>query len=193
MREFDDFIQAISRIVPLNPAEIDALLPTLHYKEYAKKDLLTSEGDIENYIYFIADGGIRNYCIHNGEEYSLDFYFKGSFTNSYMSFILRERSKVYVEALFDSKVIRLHYNDVANLYRKSITFNILGRIITESLYVRRTKREFSFITQSAKERYEALLSENKELVQRIPQKYLASYLGVKAESLSRIRKLLSSK
>jgi CRP/FNR family transcriptional regulator, anaerobic regulatory protein len=190
MKEFDNLIQTISKLVTLNQADLNALLSVLKYKEYKKESILTRENEIENYIYFITDGCLRNYCIHNGEDYSLDFYFKGSFTNSFMSFILREKSTVYVEALFDTNVLAIHYNDISRLYKSSLNLNMLGRIITESLYVKRTRREFSFITQSATERYQSLLCENRELVQLIPLKYLASYLGVKAESLSRIRATL---
>ena len=188
MEEFDHMIRTISKLVSLNQTEIDTLSKVMKYKEYKKDSILTSAGETENYIYFILEGCLRNYCIHNGEEYSLDFYFKGSFTNSYMSFILREKSTVYVQVLFDTKVLKIHFDDITSLYKTSFNITTLARLITESLYVRRTRREFSFITQSAKERYLALLSQNKDLVQRIPQKYLASYLGIKAESLSRIRR-----
>jgi CRP-like cAMP-binding protein len=190
MKEFDTLLETISKLAFLDQTEIETLSRAFKYKEYKKDSIVTRAGETENYIYYILDGCLRNYCIHNGEEYSLDFYFTGSFTNSYMSFILREKSTVYVQALFDTKVLKIHFDEITQLYKSSLKINTLGRVITESLYVRRTKREFSFITQSAKERYLTLLSQNKDLVQLIPQKYLASYLGIKAESLSRIRRSL---
>jgi CRP-like cAMP-binding protein len=188
MEVYKAFIESLSQIVPLTKMELKILPSILKYKEYKKGHYLTKEGSIENYIYYILEGGVRNYCVHHDEEFSLDFFFGGSFTNSYMSFLLREKSWVSVQAMFDTKVIRIHYNDVMKLYQDSTNFNKLGRIVTETLYIKRTKRELSLITQTAKERYEALLSNNRDLVQRIPQKYLASFLGIKAPSLSRIRK-----
>jgi CRP/FNR family transcriptional regulator, anaerobic regulatory protein len=193
MRIFDTFIEAINKIVSLPETEIQRILPLLNYKEYKKEEHLTTQGETESYIYFILEGGVRNYYLFEGEEYSFDFHLAGSFANSYMSFLLQEPSTINVQALFATKTIRLHYTDVMRLYKESFTFNTLGRIITESLYIRRTKRELSFITQSAKERYETLLSRNPELVQQIPQKYIASYLGIKAESLSRIRGVFKKK
>jgi CRP-like cAMP-binding protein len=160
-------------------------------KEYGKDEHLTLQGETENYLYFILEGCIRNYAIHEGEDYSLDFYFAGSFTTSYMSFLMREPSSVNVQSLVPSRVIRIHYNHVQELYSRFRKIETLGRIITEALYVRRSKREFSFITQSAEQRYLSLLSNSNEIIQNIPQKYIASYLGIKAESLSRIRHGLS--
>ena len=187
------FIDSINRFVRLTDAEASAMLPLLTTIDYQKGQHLTRQGETENYLYFITEGCIRNYTIHDGEDYSLDFYFTGNFTTSYMSFLLREPSTVSVQAMVPSKVIRIHYHDVQSLYSKYKNIETLGRLITESLYVRRTKREFSFITQSAEERYLTLMASHSQIVQDIPQKHIASYLGIKAESLSRIRRALAKK
>ncbi len=177
------FIDSINRFVRLTESEAWGMLPLLTTIDYQKGQHLTQQGETENYLYFITEGCIRNYTIHDGEDYSLDFYFTGNFTTSYMSFLLREPSTVSVQAMVPSNVIRIHYDDVQSLYSKYKNIETLGRLITESLYVRRTKREFSFITQSAEERYLTLMASHSQIIQDIPQ----SYLGIKAESLSRIR------
>jgi CRP-like cAMP-binding protein len=187
------FIDSINRFVRLTEAEASAILPLFKTSEYRKGQHLTQQGETENYLYFITEGCIRNYTIHNGEDYSLDFYFTGNFTASYMSFLLREPSTVSVQAIVPSRVIRIHYDDVQLLYSKYKNIETLGRLITESLYVRRTKREFSFITQSAEERYLTLMASHSQIIQHVPQKHIASYLGIKAESLSRIRRTLAKK
>ena len=179
---------ALSKIVSLNEQEIDFIVSKAEYAEYAKGEFLTKEGNIERYVFFIQKGGVRIYCLQNGEELSLDFYFEGSFTNSFMSFLLQEKSIMSVQALFDTTVIRLQVDYVQQLYVSSLNLNKAGRIIAESLYIRRTKLQLSFITQSAKQRYDTLLSEHPEFIQRIPLKYLASFLGINPETLSRIRK-----
>jgi CRP-like cAMP-binding protein len=187
------FIESVNRFVRLTEAEVSAILPLMKNSDYQKGQHLTQQGETENYLYFITEGCIRNYTIHNGEEYSLDFYFTGNFTTSYMSFLLREPSTVSVQAMVPSKVLRIHYDDVQLLYSKYKNIETLGRLITESSYVRRTKREFSFITQSAEERYLTLMASHSQIIQDIPQKHIASYLGIKAESLSRIRRALAKK
>jgi CRP/FNR family transcriptional regulator, anaerobic regulatory protein len=191
MSVFQSFIEAIEKIAQLDEAERNAIQPLLVYEEYDKDEHLTRQGETENFLYFILDGCIRNYTIQDGEDYSLDFYFSGSFTTSYMSFLLQEPSTVSVQALTSSRVLRIHYDDVQQLYSNFKNIETLGRLITESLYIRRTKREFSFITQSPRQRYLALMASHKQITQYIPQKHIASYLGIKAESLSRIRGALS--
>jgi len=187
------FIESVNRFVRLTESEVSAMLPLLTNCEYQKGQHLTQQGEIENYLYFITEGCIRNYTIHDGEDYSLDFYFTGNFTTSYMSFLLREPSTVSVQAMVPSRVLRIHYNDVQVLYSKYKNVERLGRLLTESSYVRRTRREFSFIMQSAEERYLTLLASHSQIIQDIPQKHIASYLGIKAESLSRIRRALAKK
>jgi CRP/FNR family transcriptional regulator, anaerobic regulatory protein len=187
------FIESVNRFVHLTEAEVSAILPLMKNCEYQKGQHLTQQGETENYLYFITEGCIRNYTIHNGEEYSLDFYFTGNFTTSYMSFLLREPSTVNVQTMVPSRVLRIHYDDVQFLYSKYKNIETLGRLITESSYVRRTKREFSFITQSAEERYLTLMASHSQIIQDIPQKHIASYLGIKAESLSRIKRALAKR
>src|SRR5262245_60919344 len=153
MSPCESFIQSVEKIVPIGASEKNAITSVMIYKEYSKNEHLTVQGETENHLYFIHDGCIRNYAIHDGQEYSLDFYFSGSFTTSYMSFLLREPSTMSVQALVPSQILRIHYNDVQHLYSKFKNIEKLGRIITESLYIRRTKREFSFITETASQRY----------------------------------------
>ena len=188
MKAYNSFIEAVCQMVPLTKMEIKTLRSVIRYREYKKDDLLSKEGTIECYMYYILEGGVRAYYLDRGEDLSLDFFFSGTFTTSYMSFLLQQKSVVNMQALFDTKVIRIHHADLMRLYARSRNFNKLGRIATESLYIKRTKHTLSFITQTAKERYDALLKGNKDFVQQIPQKYLASFLGIRAESLSRIRK-----
>ncbi|MDL5050128.1 Crp/Fnr family transcriptional regulator [Oscillatoria amoena NRMC-F 0135] len=193
MNDTNPILVALSKIAPLTREEIEFIASGAEPRNYKKGEMLTKEGDVENYVYFILKGGVRNYCTHDGEELDLDFFFEGDFTNSFMSFLLREKSIVNVKALVDTQVLRFHVDFVRKLYEDSLNFNKIGRIVAESLYIRRTRRELSFITHSAKERYEFLLANHPEFVQRIPLKYLASFLGINPETLSRIRKAMASK
>ena len=185
--------EALNKIVPLNEQEIDFIVSKTEYAAYKKGEFLTKEGSVERFVFLILKGGVRIYCMQNGEELSLDFFLEGSFTNSFMSFLLREKSIVSVQAIFDTKVVRLNVDHIHQLYESSLNINKIGRMFAESLYIRRTKRQLSFITHSAKERYDDLLAEYPEFVQRIPLKYLASYLGINPETLSRIRKAPATK
>lgn len=186
-------IDFVNTIVPLTRDEVESILSFIEYKEYVKGDYLTKADQVENYVYFLVEGGVRNFCISKGEEISLDFFFEGGFTNSFMSFLLRQPSAVYVHALADCKVLRIHFDHLNRLYEQSKNINKLGRIIAESLYIRRTRREVALITLSARERYDHLIATQPEFIRRIPLKYLATFLGINPETLSRIRKQTSRK
>jgi CRP/FNR family transcriptional regulator, anaerobic regulatory protein len=183
----NEFFNALNKITKVSHSEISIVVPMLELKEFKKRAHLLEEGNVENYVYYVVEGIIRNYCSKDGDEISLDFFFAGNFTNSYMSFLTREKSIVSVQALTDVKIVRIHYDNLQILYASSLAFSAIGRILTEGQYIKRTKRELSFITKTARERYEDVRRENPELIQNIPQKYLSTFLGISPETLSRLR------
>jgi CRP/FNR family transcriptional regulator, anaerobic regulatory protein len=189
MHGLDALLKSVARLAEFNDAELKTLVSKLEYREQRKNDLILAEGQIENHVYFIVEGTVRNYCLKDGDDVSLDFFFPGDFTNSYMSFLTRQKSIVNVEAMTEAKLLRLSYNDLQSLYTTSLSFNKLGRIISEQLYIKRTMQQLSFITMTASGRYEDLLLRHPGLVQQIPQKYLSTFLGISPETLSRLRSL----
>jgi CRP-like cAMP-binding protein len=184
---FGLLLSRLNQVSELQQDEINSVTPSFSFREYKKHDHLTRSGEIENYAYFIAEGCVRNYCVHNGIDYSLDFFFNAEFANSYMSFLTRQASIVDVECLTEVSALRIHYNALQKLYESSLVLNKIGRQITELLYIRRTKQDLALITKSAHERYYNLMTEQPELINNIPQKYLSTYLGITPETLSRLR------
>ena len=183
----NEFFNALNKITKVSYSEISTVAPKLELKEFKRREHLLEEGNVENYVYYIVEGVIRNYCTKDGDDISLDFFFPGNFTNSYMSFLTREKSIVSVQALTDVKTLRIHYDNIQILYASSLAFNTIGRILTEGQYIKRTKRELAFITKTARERYEDVRREHPEMIQHIPQKYLSTFLGISPETLSRLR------
>lgn len=96
-----------------------------------------------------------------------------------------------MQALTDCDVEIIQYKDIQKAYQTSLLANKLGRMVTEQYYIQKTKREKDFLSKSATERYNELLARRPELVQLIPVNMIAKYLGIKPESLSRIRKEIS--
>ena len=187
MNYVNDFFNTLNKIVKLSESEISAVVPKLEFKEFKRREHLLEQGNVENYVYYIIEGAVRNYCTKDGDDISLDFFFTGNFTNSYMSFLTREKSIVGVQAMTDVKTIRIHYDNLQILYASSLAFSTIGRILTEGQYIKRTKRELAFITKKARERYEDVRREHPEWLQHIPQKYLSTFLGISPETLSRLR------
>lgn len=182
----------ISSLVPIPENDWTLFNGSLFYKEYKKGELLLRAGDIENYMYFLAEGVIRIFQDKNNIEYTLRFNFPISAFNSYVSFITRTPSMINVEAITDIKVFRMSYNDMQILYEQSKMAERIGRRMIELLYVQRELKELRMNSQTAEGSYLELLKSNSVLTLQIPQKYVASYLGIAPESLSRIKNKIKS-
>ncbi|NQU35899.1 MAG: Crp/Fnr family transcriptional regulator [Bacteroidetes bacterium] len=178
----------INHIVPITEFDWSLFDQRLYYKEYNKNDLLSETGEVENYIYFIVEGVARICHYKKGVEYTLRFNFPISIFNSYSSFVSRTPSLICVEALTELKLFRMSYMDMQTLYNESPTAERVGRRMVELLYVQREMKELQMHTRTAEDYYNELVKTSPDLIEKIPQKHLASYLGITPESLSRIKK-----
>ena len=155
--------------------------------EFKKKEVILEKGKVENYLSFIITGSITIITYHNGNEICISFAIENSFFSSYVSFLTREPSEYQVLALEDTIIERIDFESLQKAYSISGDHQKNGRKIAEQLYIKANKRTLSLITKTAEERYIEFTKEYSKLLQRIPLKYLASYLGITPVSLSRIR------
>ncbi|PSL46617.1 CRP-like cAMP-binding protein [Chitinophaga niastensis] len=151
-------------------------------------DYLSEAGKVSNAIYFITAGIVRVYTIHQGKEISMDFAFPGMFSSSYASFITQKPAVMNLQAINAVTGYAFYHQELQQLYASSHQSEKIGRMFAEQQYLRKYHRELSFLQLTAQERYAQLLQEYPEVVQHIPVKQIASYLGIEPESLSRIRK-----
>lgn len=162
-------------------------------KTIPKGTILTDYGKVERNTYFINSGIVQITLLRDIEEKIIDFFFPESFVCSYTSFILQIPSDVRVSALTDCEVEMISRDDIHMAYNESFFANKMGRILTEQIFIIKSKREKDFLTKSAEERYEELVNRRPDIIQLIPGYKIAQYLGIKPESLSRIRKDISGK
>jgi len=156
-----------------------------------KKTNLLSQGDICNNIYFLATGFFRMFYVDSeGNEINTRFTSENNFMVDYQSFLTQKTSHYYWQAMQDSQVIAFAFKDVQNLYASSPTWQKFGRLVAERVYLQLNERVEMLQFMSPEQRYTHLLQTRPELFNQISQFHLASYLGVKPESLSRLRKRL---
>lgn len=161
-------------------------------KEFPKKHLLLRIGQIENYLYFIEKGILRFYIPKEENDLTFDFAFENNFTSGYSSFLTQTPSPFQLETLTAPTVLwRISYEDLQAVYETTTIGNTIGRMASEALFLRKSKREVSLLNDSAEQRYLNLFSEQPELLKHVPLKYIASYIGVTPQALSRIRKRIS--
>jgi CRP-like cAMP-binding protein len=157
-------------------------------KTFKKGDVVTSYGQIERSAYFLISGLIEITVLKDIEEKIVEFFLPGCFFGSYTSFLSQQPSDVQVSALSDCEAEVIDYDELQKAYQTSLIANQLGRLATESIFIISTKREKDFLTKSAQERYDELLSKRPDLIRLVPVHKIARYLGIHPESLSRLRK-----
>jgi len=185
------FREHAESFVPLNEAEWQTLVPLLEISTLKKKKNFAEPGKVCNHIALIVTGSVRFFHIKDGEEITGYFCFENEFTSSYKSFLTRQPAINYVQALEDTQFVSLSYNSMQKAYADKLIghkMERLGRLIAEHYLICYEDRVTSFVTQTPEERYNKLLETGGEILQRIPQHYIANFLGITPVSLSRIRR-----
>ncbi len=157
-----------------------------------KGDTLVEAGTTARYLYFVNSGYLRNYYYEDGEEITTQLNCTSGFMTSFNSFITQTHSHYYLECITDCSLLRVSKKDIDTLYQHSQKWSEFGMRIYEQSFVSLEQRTKDMISLSAEQRYLKLMNEHPDFIQHIPLQYLASYLGIKAPSLSRIRKNLVS-
>lgn len=161
--------------------------------EFKKSDIILKEGKINNEYYIIKHGLFRSFVIdYLGTEITTDFFCPNDILIEVASLFLRSPSKESLQALTDSVVYKIDFNDFQRLYTSIPRFTEWGRSwMSHQLFLAK-HRAVTMHTQSASQRYLNLMKEKPEIIKEVPLKYIATYLGVTSTSLSRIRKEILS-
>ncbi len=168
-------------------------IPSLRLHSIDRYENLVEPGDIEDRLFLVLQGVLGLYLAKDNKEYYVDFRIRGQFASAIISFIKEIPSELGLKALKPSKVVSIPRSIVYDLYDKDISVNKLGRKYIENELVKEIRRSNQMYIYSAEERYLNLLKNEPDFASQVPLKYLASYLGMEAESLSRIRGRMQSK
>ena len=159
-----------------------------------KGDLILTPGKTCTHVYFNPTGIFRLYAIdRNGKERNYLFRLEGSFLADYDSFLHQKKSSYFIECIKATELIALDYHATTTLYEKIPAFQKIGRLVAEQLYVLAKERVEDFMFLSAEERYLKLMTQHPEVFGKIPLGYIAEYLNIRPQSLSRIRKRIVPK
>ena len=191
---FESLKAHVNSISPLSDEMLVLLFEKMDVTSLNKRELLLNEGARNDKVFFLVSGLIRIYTIKDGIERIADFIKPGFFVNILSQSLFTPISKVYVEAMEQCAVLSIDSHELECLYSSSVEFANWGRVYAEK-EVTQFNHFFSHLYfLSPTELYEeALKSMGPLLLQKIPLKYLASYLNITPESLSRIRKRIVSK
>ena len=163
----------------------------LQLVEYNKNEVITEQGVIENNIYFIESGLLRLYYEGDNKDVTLNIGFPNTFLSSYSSFLTSSPSEFVLSSLTKSNLVAISKSDLEQIYMGTSCGNALGRLFSEQQFLYHSQRETAFMTLSPTQRYLDLFEHQPKLVKEIPLKYLASYIGITPQALSRIRAKIS--
>lgn len=182
-----NLLEHIQQYCRLTTNTLEALGSVLQKVELAKGSFLYSEGKICNHLYFLERGCVRGYYNLDGKEITYWFAFENSFVTSFYSFITRNPGAENIQLIEDSVLWSISYDQLQALYHTHPDMDRFSRIMQERYYVMLEERFLSNHFKEARERYELLLKNHPHILQRVPLGYVASYLGITQETLSRIR------
>jgi CRP-like cAMP-binding protein len=190
MRKLIDNIKAY---VSLNSNEIGHLEESIEKKTYNKNDIIFTEGKIADKIYFVNKGCVRLFYNVDGNDKTAFFYTEGQFICAGESYTFNIPAVENYQAVEQTDIYVFSKSKIEILLSKVPEMEVIARIATENELITCQKVIASFVTKSAEERYLDLLNTKGELFLRVPQQYIASFLGVSPETLSRIKKRIHTK
>lgn len=181
-------INSFKRHVALTPEEEALILEKLQYKKIKKKDFLFREGDKVPEVAFVLSGCLRSYSTdENGFEHILQFAPFGWWITDLYGMISGQPSSLWIEAVSDTEVALLNRKDQLDLFDKIPKLERYFRILTENALVSSRKRTLDSLTLTARQRYSDFCNSYPSLVNEVPLKLIAAYIGITPEFLSKIR------
>ncbi|PHR44648.1 MAG: hypothetical protein COA32_14750 [Fluviicola sp.] len=184
MKEF------LSKHIDFTNEEYESLISIAKLKEFKKDEYLLRAGSPVRKLFFVKSGFMRGYRIHEGEDITHHFYLHNWFATDYESYLTKEPGELYIKALIDTSVYEFDQTTLNKFFKTNEKFEKIRFIQAEDAYLRMVRRLKNFQYLELKDRYLALINKNPELFNLVPQRYIASYLGVTPQSISRIKKEL---
>lgn len=192
--KYDSILSNVARYVTLQPEEAHAFTSLLRHREVPRKEFLLKAGQTARQISFIHSGALKAYyldasSVENIIMLAVDDWW---ITDMY-SFSMAKPAMQYISAIEDSEVFQLQRNDFDKLLAQFPVFEKFFRILMQNAYIREQLRIIQNLSMPAEDRYVNFLNKYPQLVQRVSQKQIASYIGVSPEFLSAMRRRLSEK
>lgn len=189
MEAFKKYINAIS---PIAEGTFEELQECFEPIELKKNDYFAGESEYANRIGFLKEGIVRAFFLNqDGKEYSKQFFVGPSIIGAYTSLLTRQPNRIAQQALTDCQVLVADFTKIEALYDKYHDLERLGRKIAEFYFLEKEQKELEMALLDADKRYLLMRERFPTIESVIPQYYIASYLGVSATQLSRIRRKLS--
>lgn len=183
----ENVIKGIRQFYPVSDASLELLFSKMKCLHLPKKHLLIGGGEMNRHIYFIEKGFCRSYCLLDGEEITIWFSREGDVTFAMNDLYHNEPGYEYVELLEDCILYAIRIEDLNTIYETDIEIANWSRVIHQECLLYMDRHHINRLYLPAKERYEQLLREQPDVIRRAKLSYIASFLGMTPQHLSRLR------
>jgi CRP-like cAMP-binding protein len=180
----------VSGYITLTPEEFAFLADKIVIRQYDKKQQLLQAGEVEHYMNFVVQGLVRMYFYKGKTEIVTNIAREGELISASASFLSGEPSNYFIETLESSTLLSMTREHLELIYQQNARIERLGRLMTTQFLLQKEEWELECMRLDTKERFLHFVERNPDLLQRVPQKYLASYLNMKPETFSRLKHLL---
>jgi CRP-like cAMP-binding protein len=179
----------VSGFVVLTHDDFSLLAEKIVVRNFDKREQLLRPGEVEQYMNFVVTGLVRMYFYKGKTEIITNIAREGELVSSSSSFLSGAPSNYFIETLEPTTMLSLTREHLEQIYQKNIRIERLGRLMTTQFVMQKEEWEHECMRLDTRERFTRFVERNPELVQRVPQKYLASYLNMKPETFSRLKHL----
>lgn len=190
---YDLFFQKFKEKVPITVEEEDQIRSFLTPKKLRKKQYLLQEGDVCKAMAFVEKGVLREYSIDDGGEHIIQFALEGWTISDLFSFLTGESATYNIDALEDAELVLISKSAHEELLQTQPKYETYMRLLITNAYIALQRRLTAIISTPAEEQYTSFTQIYPDIVQRVPQHMIASYLGLTPETLSRVRKKIINK
>ncbi|RYY18491.1 MAG: Crp/Fnr family transcriptional regulator [Chitinophagaceae bacterium] len=179
-----------TRLGSLSAEQFNLLAPYLKVRSFDKKAVVLAQGEIENYLNIVVEGLVRKYVIADKNEVTIQLATEGHIIQSEISFHERVPSPVILETIEASTLLSLTYDHVQQLLVQVPFAEGLGRALVSQMFIKKDSRYFNQLGKTTREKFIDYVTNHPHMLQRVPQKILASYLNIKPETFSRLKHLI---
>jgi CRP-like cAMP-binding protein len=188
------FFSYLNKFVPISQEEFrEYIQPYLIERRFEKKEIVSREGEVEEYLNFIVHGLVRKYYLQDNDEVNTQISHEGHLIHAQESFHSRKPSEYFVETLEPTTFVSVTYDDLEKLYSRHIKLERLGRLVITYTMVQKDRWQMQMIKLPPRERFLFFVERHPDLLQRVPQKHLASFLNIQPETFSRFKHLVKLK
>lgn len=177
-----------SKFRPLTPSEKEDIAKDINIRKFSKRQILLKEGQVAHDNYFVLEGCVRQYIIKDGSERITNFYTEEDWILPAIGQTNQQMSEFYLDCVEDSVLMIANEKDGSEFMKTNPKFLELSQLILEQEILKQQKHFTIYQNSTPEERYLHLLDKSPDLIQKISQIQLSSFIGVKPESLSRIKK-----